>query len=125
MGPGPAFLTHPSNGQYLAVTAALIIVTLCIGAKWPALGLKPLIVLGTGTIAVFVVTGLLNEPDKLGSSWPVLLGLAAFLYPWWLAALILDLVLVWHVLVHNPARVRRSLAKMAGQSKAGERRKAA
>jgi putative Mn2+ efflux pump MntP len=115
MGPGPAFITQPSNGQYLAVTAALIIVTLCIGAKWPSLGLKPLIVLGTVTIGAFVVTGLLKEPEKLGPIWPVFLALAAFLYLWWLAALILDLVLVWHVLVHNPARVRRSLAKMAGE----------
>lgn len=57
----------------------------------------------------------LKEPEKVGPVWPLFLALAAFLYLWWLAALILDLVLVWHLLVHNPARVRRILARMAGE----------
>jgi hypothetical protein len=83
--------------------------------RFPWLGLKPLIGLGTVAIGLFVIWGLRNEPGKLGPVWPVFLALAGFLYLWWLAALILDLVLVWHFLVHYPATVRQSLATMAGE----------
>jgi hypothetical protein len=44
-----------------------------------------------------------NQKDE-PRLWPLLLALAAFLYLWWLAALIFDLVVVWHYYI------RRSVA---------------
>jgi len=115
MGAGPDFIVRFSNAQYLSAAIVLIVVTLWFSGRWPSYGPKVLAVLGTAAIATFVIWGLRTAPAKdQGPVWPVIVALAVFLYLWWLAALLLDLVLVWHFLVHNPARVRRSLARMAG-----------
>jgi len=116
MGEAPEFITRVSSEAYLAAAVVLTIVALAATALWPRLGLKPLILLGVASIAVFVVLGIRETPaEQLGPIWPVFLAMVAFLYLWWLAALILDLVLIWHFVIHNPPRARRVLARMAGQ----------
>jgi hypothetical protein len=46
----------------------------------------------------FVIARLLvqHPPPKDTKLWPVVLAAAAFLYLWWLAAHLFDLVFVWH-----------------------------
>jgi hypothetical protein len=115
MGAGLGFITKVPSIVYFTAVVLLIVLTLLTTAAWPFLGLKPLIVFGTATLAAFVGFGLYQLTDELrGAVWPVLVALAAFLYLWWLAALILDLVLIWHLVVHSQSRVPESLARMAG-----------
>jgi hypothetical protein len=111
----PAFVTRVPSIVYFIAIVLLIGLTLWTTATWPSLGLKPLIALGTAALAAFVAAGLSElPPQQLGSVWPVFVALAAFLYLWWLAALILDLVLIWHLVVHSQSRVPACLAGMAG-----------
>jgi hypothetical protein len=111
----PDFIWKVPSEAYFVAILLLIGLTLWTTATWPSLGLKPLIVLGTAALAVFVTVGLLSpSAGPLGPVWPVIVAMAGFLYLWWLAALILDLVLIWHLVVHSQSRVPESLAKMAG-----------
>jgi hypothetical protein len=111
----PGFVTRVPNLVYLGVVLGLIVVTLLTTATWPSLGLKPLIALGTATLALFVILGVAElPPNQRGPMWPILVAFAAFLYLWWLAALILDLVLIWHLVIHSKTRVPENLAMMAG-----------
>jgi hypothetical protein len=65
----------------------------------PQWGMKPLI-LGGGVciaaIAFWLMTTSHNENPENPKIWPTLVSGAAFLYLWWLAALIFDLVFIWH-----------------------------
>ena len=77
----------------------------------PRWGLKPIIVL-LGLVTCAVVSGIIFGPGILPGSerkppiWPVFLGGAAFLYLWWLAALIFDLVFVWHRYIRSGRAVQ-------------------
>jgi hypothetical protein len=72
-------------------------------ASW---GVKPLIVLGAAIVA-FIVWNLPKDAAKVGPLWQVFLAVAVFLYLWWLAALIFDLVFVWHLYIrHSKANTR-------------------
>jgi hypothetical protein len=115
MGAGPDFVTEVSSLAYLVAFLVLALVATVVTALWPSWGLKPLIWVGTAVIVVFVLSGLQREPtEQLGPVWPVFVAMAGFLYLWWLAALILDLVLIWHLLIHHPATARAILRTMAG-----------
>jgi hypothetical protein len=125
IGPGLYFITQVSNARYLIGAVVVIIVALVASARWPSQGPKVLIACGTIAMAAFVINGLNTPPPQLavdtpppqhsGPIGPVVVALAVFLYLWWLAALLLDLVLVWHFLVHSARRVRNNLAAMAGE----------
>jgi hypothetical protein len=67
--------------------------------------MKPLIVL-SGMATLWIVGYLLFGPGTTGKDaplWPLVLAGAAFLYLWWLAALIFDLVFVWHRYIRSNA----------------------
>jgi hypothetical protein len=69
---GPWFVIRVSKAAYLAAALALIVLTLWATAKWPSLGLKPLIALGTAALAAFVTWGLIDpNAGPLGPVWPV------------------------------------------------------
>jgi hypothetical protein len=69
--------------------------------------LKPLIFLGTAAVAFIVGRHIVDASRNgdVGPVWPVFLATAGFLYLWWLAALIFDLVFVWHLHIRQ-ARVQ-------------------
>jgi len=78
----------------------------------PALGLKPLILLGTAAVVALVWYGVSKQGSGHGGAiWPVLLAMAAFLYLWWLAALLFDLVFVWHSQIRT-SKVVETLARL-------------
>jgi hypothetical protein len=56
-----------------------------------------MIVMGTGFVAfcAFTIVGTQHE----GPTWPLVVATAAFLYLWWLAALVFDLIVAWHVYI--------------------------
>jgi len=112
---GPKFINQVSKAAYLGAVLVLVLLTAATTATWPALGLKPLIGLGTAALAAFVTWGLTDpELGQLGPLWPVFVAFALFLYLWWLAALLLDLVLFWHLAIHSQTRVAKNLAGLAG-----------
>ena len=94
------------------VTLALAILVVCLvflaSVKRPSWGLTPLMVLGTAAVTTMVISHLIVSPDRpSGPLWPVFLATAAFLYLWWLAALLFDLVFVWHLYIrHSKLMVR-------------------
>ncbi|MEO6194957.1 MAG: hypothetical protein ABIS20_18230 [Thermoanaerobaculia bacterium] len=94
------------------VTLTLAIVVVCLvylaSVKRPSWGLTPLMVLGSVAVTTMVVSHLIMVPDRpSGPLWPVFLATAAFLYLWWLAALLFDLVFVWHLYIrHSKLMVR-------------------
>jgi hypothetical protein len=79
-----------------------------VSKKWPSWGLKPLLFLGTAVV-VGIVGYHLQTADKanVGPLWPVFLATAGFFYLWWLAALIFDLVFVWHVYIRQSKALER------------------
>lgn len=68
--------------------------------RQPAWGMKPLLLLGLGTIVLVVLIGPQrgagNEEPPRGPLWPVCLATAAGLYLWWLVIALFDLVCSWH-----------------------------
>ena len=60
-------------------------------------GMRPLLIPGVASVVFIAVFRLAHSEKTVSQSlWPLLLGGAAFTYLWWLAALIFDLVFVWH-----------------------------
>ncbi|MEP7325265.1 MAG: hypothetical protein ABI836_04880 [Gemmatimonadota bacterium] len=113
----PRFLNDFSDTHYMLGALALVVVVTAVSALRPALGLKPLILLGTSVIALVVGYWVLKQGSESGAVWPVFLATALFLYLWWLAALIFDLVFVWHSQIRSSREVR-TMARLAGKPRA-------
>ena len=70
-------------------------------------GSMPLILLGGITAVAMVLILLKTEGSNEPSLWPVLLALGGFLYLWWLAILLFDLVFVWHRYIRHEVANQR------------------
>ena len=80
--------------------------------------MRPLLSLGLLLVTGIVVFRLAHSERVASLSlWPLLLGSAAFTYLWWLAALIFDLVFVWHRYVRF-ATLQSHLRKLAAKQEA-------
>jgi hypothetical protein len=111
---------HSLNSTFFNQDYGLIIAGLLIAAGAalfskikPQLGMRPLI--GLGGIAALMILWKLMQPDPFSfgkSIWPLVLVNAGFLYLWWLAALLFDLVYVWHVYIRHPKRTIEVLEKL-------------
>lgn len=60
---------------------------------------RPLVVPGALLMLVVIIYGMKNGADR--PLWPLVLASAAFIYLWWLAILLFDLVFVWHRYIRN------------------------
>jgi hypothetical protein len=103
-------INWPAGGTRVALATALILAVLAMsrGQKSQSYGLKPL--LGLGFVLVAVLVGLqvyLDQGSKHGPLWPLTMATLGFLYLWWLAALIFDLVFVWHLYIHSSSAMAR------------------
>lgn len=68
----------------------------------PDWGMVPLLLLGALSVGLVVGLGTLElKEQEMGPLWLVLLATAVALYAWWLAALLFDLVCVWHASVRH------------------------
>jgi hypothetical protein len=89
-----------------------------VGKLRPKWGVTPLMIAGggvvIGTVAAHVLTA--RQGAAVGPVWPVFIATAAFLYLWWLAALILDLTVIWHWYIRN-GRVLQRMDEMMGGSR--------
>ena len=71
-------------------------------------GMRPLLIPGGLAVTMIVLFRLLSEGSAASQPlWPLLLAGAAFLYLWWLAALLFDLVFVWHRYIRGSALQQR------------------
>ena len=79
--------------------SALLLLVYVTSKRFPDLGTPALIVPGGLALlglVVFILFSDYTEYTRKGPLWPVLLGGVACLYLWWLAALLFDLIFVWH-----------------------------
>lgn len=104
---GDLDLTIPTGWSRLAAAILIVGIVYVISGRWPSLGLKPLLFVGGAIITGLVVYQALTTTEDKGRIWPVFLGVAGFFYLWWLAALIFDLVFVWHVYIRQALGLRR------------------
>lgn len=107
---------HLASMILLAVLVIVVVYTL--NHFFPKCGLYTLLLPGLLIVIGMVVVRVMQaEPLGPGQEskpvWPVLLALAGLLYLWWLAILLLDLVLVWHGYTQNSLAMDR-LRAMAG-----------
>jgi hypothetical protein len=93
----------------LAIIACLtVLIAQLVGLRYPRFGAKTLIL--PGFLIVLAVVGsriyvsLSASFGDRGSLWGMLLGAVAFLYLWWLAVVMFDLIFVWHHYVRGSAR---------------------
>jgi hypothetical protein len=94
----------PVIAFWVAILAILIV------REYPDWGLGPL--LWAGGIGVsFIVVGRMvaHAIGKLpvGDLWPVVPGCIAFLYLWWLAALVFDMTFFWHAYIRSSFGIRQ------------------
>jgi hypothetical protein len=88
-----------SRFSMLTLATVLVGMVIAIGSAaasrvWPDWGMKPLLIWGGATILATIF--LLLQHDSPNSIWPVAVAGAILLYAWRLAALLFDLVFVWH-----------------------------
>lgn len=83
------------------VATLIMLLASWLSARQPTWGLVPLLLLGTAAILGFVVHQALQHPDSKAPMWPIFPATAAFFYLWWLAALLFDLIFVWHVQIRQ------------------------
>jgi hypothetical protein len=98
------------EGNKLYTTYAVIAVVVILAFILPLIGGRSaywsgtrLLIIAAGLVIAGIVGSLVAHvyvknlgPDDQGPVWPLFLASAAFLYLWWLAALIFDLAFVWH-----------------------------
>lgn len=92
----PGSIFNSENEPVIIVAAGIALLAAVLSKFLPHLGMKPLMILAalaTLRIAYVFAHHPHGTPQPL---WPLALSAAGFLYLWWLAALIFDLVFVWH-----------------------------
>ena len=90
------FYPRPALGIML-IAAVFVLGVMKISAAFPRLGAKTLIVPASILTLGIVLYGINASNDvRRGPLWSILLAEAAFLYLWWLAVLLFDLIYAWH-----------------------------
>lgn len=122
------YLLHPEIATIVLVTlaAAFSVIAWQLSREYPSLGMKPLIYSGGAVILLIVWVTIASLRDKVGMAvnsepnapvWPVMLAFPAFLYLWWLSALIFDLAFFWHRYVRHAVGLR-TLNEVVGSTSA-------
>ena len=109
---GSGDLAIGPNGTWHVITTTIWMTAVAafLSSWFPRQGVKWLPLLGLVCAAVPILQLLQKAPDEF-ESWPLVIGGAAFFYLWWLAALVFDLVFVWHRFVRF-AKASRSAARI-------------
>jgi hypothetical protein len=118
---GKAQVTQATLGVLLlaAVLALLVPPFSSRSAYWG--GTKLLIIAGGIVIALLVWHLIAAHSNHDGHLWPMLLASAAFLYLWWLSALLFDLAFVWHRYIrHSVIEDRLRQLVPSPEQKAGD-----
>jgi hypothetical protein len=112
------------GSAFLPSKFGLVVAGFVVGAgaaafsKWkPQWGMSPLI--GLGAIAALLILKKQMQATPPGidlALWPLLLANAAFLYLWWLSALLFDLVFIWHEYIRSTHRTNKTLEALRVQT---------
>ena len=98
-----------SSTTLIVSSAAVIVLSWLFGTKRPEWGATPMILIGTAGVAFCALT--IIGTDREGPTWPLVVATAAFLYLWLLAALLFDLIVVWHVYIRS-SRIDEKIREM-------------
>lgn len=101
----------PPGTIRIILATLIVVIASVVGAVKPRWGARPMIGLGGVVITGLVAYAVMQ--NRQGPIWPVFLAGAAFLYLWWLAALLFDLVVVWHLYIRSSLINTRIRAMMA------------
>ena len=113
---GLPFNLDPLIGLAILVVMAVYL----LNHIFPKLGLYTLLL--PGLLAVIGLVTYRYNKDH-GPLWPVFLALVGFLYLWWLAALVFDLIFVWHSYIQNSLAMDHLRAVTGRQSRVQRRQK--
>jgi len=114
--------TFPAGGTTVVLAAIIVILASTIGVLLPSWGVAPLIIPGILIVAGKVGWHIVHaKASDIGPLWPVFVAGAAFLYLWWLAALLFDLVAIWHWYIVN-GQVLVRMDEILGGKRGKERR---
>jgi hypothetical protein len=137
-------LEFPAGTGMVALAMVVIALAFLAGSVFPLQGVTPLMGAGMLVVAGIVLwhvvpelSGLLSKLGILpvapapaaaaravtqtqngGALWPVFLATGGFLYLWWLAALLFDLVVIWHWYIRNEQILTR-MDEIAGGKRGG------
>lgn len=108
---GGAILTSSALNTYAAYAvpfAATVVVAGVFLLSYISASVRtiPLIAVG-GAVVLWIAGRLIIADESHLSVWPVFIGSALFLYIWWLAILLFDLVFVWHWYIRNSKALKR------------------
>jgi hypothetical protein len=100
-------LSDPLGSLVLAIL--LVALVSSVSVLRPSWGMAPLILMGIVAIVGKLACGLPSAgcPESVGPLWPVLVAAVVFFYLWWLAALLFDLVFVWHLYIRHAMLLQR------------------
>jgi hypothetical protein len=118
-----AFYQADSPGSTLPglgwISVLFAVVCGAFALLWPAGGMRSLLIPGALFAAgvVWYRLWFVQTDDPHGSLWPLFLAGAAFLYLWWLVALVFDLTFVWHRYIRQSQSVQifKRPAKLAAR----------
>jgi hypothetical protein len=88
----------PPGGVTLGLAILVALLAFVLSVNFPSWGMIPLMLIGAVAVTAMVVH---YVKDTGGPIWPVVLATVAFLYLWWLAALVFDLIFIWHLYIRN------------------------
>jgi hypothetical protein len=94
--------------------AGIIGLAYLFGVFLPSLGAVPLMISASIGVVAKVIYHVRTVSD-VGPLWPVFLTTALFLYLWWLAVLIFDLVVIWHWYIRKGRLLARMDELMGGK----------
>ena len=104
--------------------AALVGLVFLVSAAVPKWGMVPLMILGilvvSGTLGHEIWT--IKDAAAVGPLWPAFIAFVAVFYIWWLAALLFDLVFVWHRYIHSELLLQRMDEALGGTKTRARRR---
>jgi len=105
----PEDVVPVSSATLIGASTGVIVLSWLFGSTRPQWGATPMILMGTGgiTICALIIVG----TDHEGPTWPLVVATAAFLYLWLLAALLFDLIVIWHVYIRS-SLVNETLRQM-------------
>jgi hypothetical protein len=116
-------MLRAATAGVIGVAAVVAITCAFLGVVFPHWGVRTLPILG-GIASVWLIGSLIAGNVTEMNLWPLVLGVVLFLYLWWLFALLVDLVFVWHRYVRHGAavevlRVGHDIAKASPSSQQG------
>ena len=115
-------LPSEPDPKTIGVAGVVVLLSFLIGVFRPQWGVKSLLyVAAAGTVwRIAQLLEVFGETHDTGPLWPLVFAVALSIYLWWLGALLLDLVTVWHLYIRD-FKAYRKLKELAGVKGSSDR----